>query len=64
MTKTTDKPVLSSLREMAIGDTLTFPISRASYIYSVCNRFGFQWEKKFKTATNREARTITVTRTE
>lgn len=62
MEKTVDKPALKTLREMEVGDSATFPIERTSYISSVCVRFGLQWGKKFKTSTNRETRTITVTR--
>lgn len=59
----TDTPALATLREMAVGDTATFPAHRASYIRSVCTRFGFEWSKTFSTSIHRDTRTITVTRT-
>lgn len=63
-TKTIEKPALSIIRELGIGDSATFPVKRVSYISSICTRFGLQWGKKFKTAINREDRTIKVTRVE
>ncbi len=62
--KSAPKSLLSSLRELQTGESLTFPASRASYVSSACVRFGLEWGRKFRTATDRHARTITVTRTE
>ena len=61
--KKTNRPVLPALRELEIGKTLTYPAERTSYIRSVCVSYGLEWQKKFKTAVNRQQRTITVTRT-
>lgn len=61
-TKTTDTPILAILREMEVGDTHEFPVSRRGYITSAMTRFGLDWNKKFKSVTNRETRTLTVTR--
>lgn len=58
----TEKPVLTALRELEVGQSATYPASRASYLKSACASFGFEWGKKFTTKTNREERTITVTR--
>lgn len=58
----TDRPVLTALREMEIGETLVYPISRTSYIRTACVSFGLEWGKKFKTTTSRENRTVTVLR--
>ena len=63
MEKTTDKPVLTALRKLEVGESLTYPASRTSYVRSVCVRFGLEWGKTFKTKTNRNERTITATRT-
>lgn len=60
---TTDKPVLASLREMEIGDSISWPMHRMSYIRSICVTFGTEWGKKFTTKLNRAERTISVTRT-
>lgn len=58
----TEKPVLSTLRNLDIGQSATFPANRASYIKSACTSFGFEWNKKFVTTTDRKLRTITATR--
>lgn len=61
--KSAPKSLLSSLRELETGESLTFPASRASYVSSACVRFGLEWGRKFTTRTSRADRTITVTRT-
>lgn len=63
MGKNSERPVLTALREMEIGETLVYPISRTSYIRAACVSFGLEWGKKFKTSTNRADSTITVIRT-
>ncbi len=62
MEKIIDKPVLTALRELEIGQSVTYPAERASYLKSACSQFGFEWGKKFTTTNNREERTITATR--
>lgn len=54
--------LLGQLRCLDVGGTLTVPVSRSSYLKSLCTSFGLQWDKKFSTTTNREERTITATR--
>jgi hypothetical protein len=54
--------VLPKLREMKIGDSVIFPVSRMSYIRSACTSFGMQWDKKFSTRTDRQLKSIKVTR--
>lgn len=56
------KSLLGQLSNLEVGEELTVPVSRASYLKSICVSFGFQWDKKFTTRTNREQRTITATR--
>ena len=56
------KSLLGQLSNLAVGEELTVPVSRSSYLKSICVRFGLQWDKKFSTSTNREERTITATR--
>ncbi len=63
MKKTSDKPVLTALRELEIGQSVTYPTSRTSYVRSVCVSFGVEWGKKFSTKINREEGTVTATRT-
>lgn len=57
-----EKSLLGQLRTLTVGEELTVPVSRSSYLKSICVSFGLQWDKKFVTATNREQRTITATR--
>lgn len=56
------KTLLGQLRDLEVGEELTVPVSRSSYLKSICVSFGLQWDKKFSTSTNREQRTITATR--
>ena len=56
------KNLLGQLRSLGVGEELTVPVSRASYLKSICWSFGLQWDKRFSTSTNREQRTITATR--
>lgn len=60
--KITDKPILTALRELEIGQKVTYPAERGSYLKSACSQFGFEWGKKFTTTNNREERTVTATR--
>lgn len=57
------KPFLTQLRELPVGETLVQPASRASYAQSACCRFGLEWDKVFSVKTNRENRTVIITRT-
>lgn len=56
------KSLLGQLACLEVGEELTVPVSRSSYLKSICVSFGLQWDKKFTTSTNREERTITATR--
>lgn len=56
------KSMLSTLRELGLNEAVTFPVERMSSVKTICTNFGLQWGKQFSTKTNREARTITVTR--
>lgn len=56
------KSVRSQIHELEVGDKATFDASRTSYIRAACTNFGFEWARKFSTSTDREKRTITVTR--
>lgn len=58
-----EKPFLTQLRELPIGDSLECPVSKRSYVNVACTRFGLEWGKVFKTETNRETMTVKVTRT-
>lgn len=56
------KSVLAILRELKVAESATFPAEKSGYVSSLCSRFGFQWDKKFKTTINRAEKTICVTR--
>lgn len=55
--------LLGQLRTLEVGEELTLPAARSSYLKSLCTGFGLEWDKTFCTRTNREARTITAIRT-
>ena len=59
---TVTKPILAQLREMEVGDILTFPAEKRGSVKAMCSEFGFEWNKVFRTSINRQARTISVTR--
>ncbi|MBD5184663.1 MAG: hypothetical protein HDS97_07215 [Bacteroidales bacterium] len=63
MEKTNDKPILTALRKMEIGESLPYPVERTSYLRSACVSFGLEWGKKFKTKTNREEWTVSAIQT-
>ena len=56
------KPILAQLRDLLVGETVAYPISRMSSIRAMCSNFGLQWNKKFRTKVDREMGTIVVTR--
>lgn len=56
------KSVRNQIHELEVGDKAVFPASKTSYLRAACTNFGFEWNRKFSTSTNRETRTITVTR--
>lgn len=57
-----EKPMLAVLRDLEIDESHTYPIERMSSLKTMCTNFGVQWDKQFSTKTNRQSRTITVTR--
>lgn len=62
--KSKDKePVLGRLKALEVGESACWPISRTSYVRSVSVTFGAEWGKRFRTAVDRKAGTITATRT-
>lgn len=56
------KSVRGQLHELAIGEKVSFPADKTSYVRSSCTNFAFEWNRKFTTATDKVARIITVTR--
>ena len=64
MDRESNESLLGQLAALRVGEELTVPVSRSSYLRSICTSFGLQWDKRFSTATDRERRTITATRVE
>ncbi len=52
-----------ALREMSVGDVLVWPLERASSIKTMCSSIALMKDRKFATRSNREDRTLSVTRT-
>lgn len=58
-----EKSLLGQFSELALGESLTVPVGRLSYVRNICTTFGMQWGKKFTTKVNRNEGVITATRT-
>lgn len=58
-----EKSMRQQLMEMRVGQKLVFPLSNLTSVRAACSNYGLQWDKKFLTESNREERTVTVTRT-
>lgn len=54
------RPVLVALE---VGNAVTFPISRLKSVRTQASELGAIYNRQFKTKTDRESQTITVTRT-
>lgn len=57
-----EKSTLQKLRELEVGQSFTEPASKTSYVRRLCAGFGFEWNRKYETRTDKEKRTITATR--
>lgn len=53
------RPALTALE---VGDTVVFPISRLKSVRTQASELGAIFNRRFKTKTNRENQTITVSR--
>ena len=58
-----EKSFLSQLRDLEVGESIQMPISRRSYVSVAVSRFSVEWDKGFSTRSDRELKTVTVTRT-
>lgn len=54
--------ITDQLRELGIGDSASFPITKMRSIRTTASERGIVWGKTFSTSLNREEKTITVTR--
>lgn len=61
--KAKEKPTLTMLGEMKVGDKLWFPAAKLNSIKAMCSNFGFQWNKTFATSIDRQTNGLYVTRT-
>lgn len=61
MTESTQK-IRPTLFEMAVGATVTFPISRLKSVRTQASELGIMYDRQYTTKTDRVARTIEVTR--
>lgn len=48
--------------DMAVGDTVKFPITRLKSVRTQASELGMMYERQFTTKTNRTERTVEVTR--
>lgn len=51
-----------TLMDMAVGDTVKFPITRLKSVRTQASELGMMYERQFTTKTNRIERTVEVTR--
>ncbi len=61
MTESTQK-IRPTLFEMAVGATVTFPISRLKSVRTQASELGIMYDRQYTTKTNRAMRTIEVKR--
>ncbi len=57
------KKIRPALLNMAIGDTLAFPIERLKTVRVQASELGAMFDMLFKTRTDRDLRIIEITRT-
>ena len=58
-----EKSIREELWELEIGICAVLPLDRLTTIKSACSTYGLMWGRRFRTATDRDTRTVTVTRT-
>lgn len=51
-----------AIRAMEVGDVLTFPIEKLPTVKTTCSDLGFILNRRYTTSTDRDSRTIEVTR--
>jgi hypothetical protein len=61
-TEDTAKSRRGMILDLDVGESIDFPMSDLQTIRTECSRSGLQYDRKFSTKTNRESRTVTVTR--
>lgn len=61
MNDTTQK-IRPTLYDMAVGDSIKFPISRLKSVRTQASELGMMYERQYTTKTDRADKTIEVTR--
>lgn len=59
---TAKKPIRATLKDMAVGDTVSFPTSRTSCVRSTYSVLGLELGRKYKSQLSRESGVIKVIR--
>ncbi len=54
--------IVEALRSLAVGECIELPAEKANSVRACASNYGFQWGRKFVTKANRNARTVSVTR--
>lgn len=55
-------PIQPRLKDMKIGESISFPVYRANSVKNSCSYVNLIYERKFRTKICREDKTIKVTR--
>lgn len=58
----TNQKIRPTLYEMAVGDSIKFPISRLKSVRTQASELGMMYERQYTTKTDRTDKTIEVTR--
>ena len=58
----TAQKIRPTLYEMAVGDSIKFPISRLKSVRTQASELGMMYERQYTTKTDRADKTIEVTR--
>lgn len=61
---TKKKTVTDELLPMKVGEEKEFPAVKAMTVRSMASMLGFQWNRCYRTATDRKRRVVKVTRVE
>lgn len=54
--------IRGTIAQLAVGEAYSFPIEKLRTVYTLTQEIKLTYSRKFKTKSNREAGTITVTR--
>lgn len=60
--KSTNEPIMTTLKGMKRGETVSFSLDRVLSVRSACSMLSLQNDLKFKTKSDRDTKTVTVER--